>query len=222
MIIAIDGPAASGKSTTAKLVANKLKITYLDTGAMYRAVTLELLRSNTNFNNTDKVATILDNMIIDMYDYKGRNIVKLNNEDVSQAIRSTNVTKNVSEVSALFNVRKSMVNVQRKIANKTDCVVEGRDIGTIVFPNADYKFYMIADIEMRANRRLKEIDQLEVIKSIDDVISDLEIRDFKDSNRVNSPLRRAEGSVEIDTSKLTIDEQVNKIINYININKYKK
>ena len=222
MIIAIDGPAASGKSTTAKLVANKLKITYLDTGAMYRAVTLELLRSNTNFNNTDKVATILDNMIIDMYDYKGRNIVKLNNEDVSQAIRSTNVTKNVSEVSALFNVRKSMVNVQRKIANKTDCVVEGRDIGTIVFPNADYKFYMIADIEMRANRRLKEIDQLGIIKSIDDVISDLEIRDFKDSNRVNSPLRRAEGSVEIDTSKLTIDEQVNKIINYININKYKK
>ena len=222
MIIAIDGPAASGKSTTAKLVANKLKITYLDTGAMYRAVTLELLRSNTNFNNTDKVATILDNMIIDMYDYKGRNIVKLNNEDVSQAIRSTNVTKNVSEVSALFNVRKSMVNVQRKIANKTDCVVEGRDIGTIVFPNADYKFYMIADIEMRANRRLKEIDQLGIIKSIDDVISDLETRDFKDSNRVNSPLRRAEGSVEIDTSKLTIDEQVNKIINYININKYKK
>jgi cytidylate kinase len=222
MIIAIDGPAASGKSTTAKLVANKLKITYLDTGAMYRAVTLELLRSNTNFNNIDKVATILDNMIIDMYDYKGRNIVKLNNEDVSQAIRSTNVTKNVSEVSALFNVRKSMVNVQRKIANKTDCVVEGRDIGTIVFPNADYKFYMIADIEMRANRRLKEIDQLGIIKSIDDVISDLEIRDFKDSNRVNSPLRRAEGSVEIDTSKLTIDEQVNKIINYININKYKK
>ena len=222
MIIAIDGPAASGKSTTAKLVANKLKITYLDTGAMYRAVTLELLRSNTNFNNIDKVATILDNMIIDMYDYKGRNIVKLNNEDVSESIRSTNVTNNVSEVSALFNVRKSMVNVQRKIANKTDCVVEGRDIGTIVFPNADYKFYMIADIEMRANRRLKEIDQLGIIKSIDDVISDLEIRDFKDSNRVNSPLRRAEGSVEIDTSKLTIDEQVNKIINYININKYKK
>ena len=204
MIIAIDGPAASGKSTTAKLVANKLKITYLDTGAMYRAVTLELLRSNTNFNNIDKVATILDNMIIDMYDYKGRNIVKLNNEDVSQAIRSTNVTKNVSEVSALFNVRKSMVNVQRKIANKTDCVVEGRDIGTIVFPNADYKFYMIADIEMRANRRLKEIDQLGIIKSIDDVISDLEIRDFKDSNRVNSPLRRAEGSVAVSYTHLTL------------------
>jgi len=218
MIIAIDGPAASGKSTTAKLVAEKLKITYLDTGAMYRSLTLHLLKSNIDFNNVDKVSTILDNLSIEMYDYKGRNIIKLNNEDITEQIRSSNVTENVSEVSALLSVRQSMVVIQRNIGNKTDCVVEGRDIGTIVFPNADYKFFMIADIKMRANRRLNEMNQLGANKTYDEMVSDLEIRDYKDTNRDNSPLRKAVDAVEIDTTELTIDEQVNKIINHI-INK---
>ena len=215
MIIAIDGPAASGKSTTAKLVAEKLKITYLDTGAMYRAVTLHLLKSNIDFNNVDKVSTILDNFSIEMYDYKGRNIIKLNNEDITEQIRSSNVTENVSEVSALLIIRQSMVVMQRQIGNKTDCVVEGRDIGTIVFPNADYKFFMMADIKMRANRRLNEMNQLGANKTYDEMVSDLEIRDYKDTNRDNSPLRKAVDAVEIDTTELTIDEQVNKIINHI-------
>ena len=215
MIIAIDGPAASGKSTTAKLVAEKLKITYLDTGAMYRALTLHLLKSNIDFNNVDKVSTILDNFSIEMYDYKGRNIIKLNNEDITEKIRSSNVTENVSVVSALLIVRQSMVVMQRQIGNKTDCVVEGRDIGTIVFPNADYKFFMIADIKMRANRRLNEMNQLGANKTYDEMVSDLEIRDYKDTNRDNSPLRKAVDAVEIDTTELTIDEQVNKIINHI-------
>ncbi len=215
MIIAIDGPAASGKSTTAKLVAQKLKITYLDTGAMYRALTLQLLNSNIDFNNVDKVSTILGNLSIEMYDYKGRNIIKLNNEDITEQIRSSNVTENVSEVSALLIIRQSMVVMQRQIGNKTDCVVEGRDIGTIVFPNADYKFFMIADIKMRANRRLNEMNQLGANKTYDEMVSDLEIRDYKDTNRDNSPLRKAVDAVEIDTTELTIDEQVNKIINHI-------
>ena len=218
MIIAIDGPAASGKSTTAKLVAKKLNIIYLDTGAMYRTVTLQLLRSNVNFDNTYKVSTILDNMIIDMYDYNGKNVVKLNNEDISELIRSTDVTKHVSEVSSLSEVRKSMVAMQREIGNKSDCVVEGRDIGTIVFPNAEYKFYIVADIKMRAQRRLKELEQIGIIKSLDDVMSDLKVRDHKDSNRDNSPLRKANDAVQIDTSNLSIDEQVNFIINHIKNN----
>lgn len=218
MIIAIDGPAASGKSTTAKLVAENLSIIYIDTGAMYRTVTLQLLRSNVNFDNSYKVSTILDNMIIDMYDYNGKNIVKLNNEDVSDLIRSTHVTKHVSEVSSLSNVRKSMVTMQREIGNKADCVIEGRDIGTIVFPNAEYKFYIFADIKMRALRRLKELEQLGIIKSLDDVMSDLKIRDHKDSNRDNSPLRKADDAVQIDTSNLSIDKQVNLIINHIKNN----
>ena len=218
MIIAIDGPAASGKSTTAKLVAKKLNIIYLDTGAMYRTVTLQLLRSNVNFDNTYKVSTILDNMIIDMYDYNGKIVVKLNNEDVSELIRSTDVTKHVSEVSSLSEVRKSMVAMQREIGNKSDCVVEGRDIGTIVFPNAEYKFYIVADIKMRAQRRLKEQEQIGIIKSLEDVMSDLKVRDHKDSNRDNSPLRKADDAVQIDTSNLSIDEQVNFIINHIKNN----
>ena len=218
MIIAIDGPAASGKSTTARLVAKKLNITYLDTGAMYRALTLQLLKSNVDFDNLDKVSTILGNLTIDMYDHKGTNIIKLNNEDITEQIRSSNVTKNVSEVSALLIVRKSMVVMQREIGYKSDCVVEGRDIGTIVFPNADFKFFMIADIKMRANRRLNEMNQSATVKTFDEIVLDLEIRDDKDTNRENSPLRKAVDAVEIDTSELTIDEQVNKIINHIKNN----
>ena len=218
MIIAIDGPAASGKSTTARLVAKKLNITYLDTGAMYRALTFQLLKSNVDFDNLDKVSTILGNLTIDMYDHKGTNIIKLNNEDITEQIRSSNVTKNVSEVSALLIVRKFMVVMQREIGYKSDCVVEGRDIGTIVFPNADFKFFMIADIKMRANRRLNEMNQSATVKTFDEIVLALEIRDDKDTNRENSPLRKAVDAVEIDTSELTIDEQVNKIINHIKNN----
>ena len=217
MIIAIDGPAASGKSTTAKLVAKKLKVTYLDTGAMYRAVTLQLLRSKIDFVDIDKVSAILDDLIIDMFDHKGVNIVKINNEDVTGEIRSSNVTKYVSEVSALLSVRESMVVMQREIGHKTDCVIEGRDIGTIVFPNADYKFFMVADIKMRAKRRLKEMKQFGIVKSVKEVISELESRDQKDSSRDNSPLRKAKDAIEIDTSNLSIDEQVDKIIDHIKI-----
>tara|TARA_B100000686_G_scaffold30860_1_gene31735 strand:+ start:3962 stop:4618 length:657 start_codon:yes stop_codon:yes gene_type:complete len=217
MIIAIDGPAASGKSTTAKLVAKKLKVTYLDTGAMYRAVTLQLLRSKIDFVDIDKVSAILDDLIIDMFDHKGVNIVKINDEDVTGEIRSSNVTKYVSEVSALLSVRESMVVMQREIGHKTDCVIEGRDIGTIVFPNADYKFFMVADIKMRAKRRLKEMKQLGIVKSVKEVISELESRDQKDSSRDNSPLRKAKDAIEIDTSNLSIDEQVDKIIDHIKI-----
>ena len=217
MIIAIDGPAASGKSTTAKLVAKKLKVTYLDTGAMYRAVTLQLLRSKIDFVDIDKVSAILDDLIIDMFDHKGVNIVKINDEDVTGEIRSSNVTKYVSEVSALLSVRESMVVMQREIGHKTDCVIEGRDIGTIVFPNADYKFFMVADIKMRAKRRLKEMKQFGIDKSVKEVISELESRDQKDSSRDNSPLRKAKDAIEIDTSNLSIDEQVDKIIDHIKI-----
>ncbi|MEC9027050.1 MAG: (d)CMP kinase [Candidatus Neomarinimicrobiota bacterium] len=217
MIIAIDGPAASGKSTTAKLVAKKLKVTYLDTGAMYRAVTLQLLRSKIDFVDIDKVSAILDDLIIDMFDHKGVNIVKINDEDVTGEIRSSNVTKYVSEVSALLSVRESMVVMQREIGHKTDCVIEGRDIGTIVFPNADYKFFMVADIKMRAKRRLKEMKQFGIVKSVKEVISELESRDQKDSSRDNSPLRKAKDAIEIDTSNLSIDEQVDKIIDHIKI-----
>ena len=215
MIIAIDGPAASGKSTTAKLVAKKLNITYLDTGAMYRAVTLQLLRSNTNFDNIDKVSSILGNLNIDMYDYKGRDIIKLNNEDGTEEIRSSNVTKYVSEVSALLTVRKTMVIMQREIGFRTDCVIEGRDIGTKVFPKADYKFYLIANINIRVSRRFAQYSKNNVIIDKEEIKKMIIKRDNNDRNRKYCPLIKASDSIVVDTSKLSIKEQVDYIYNKV-------
>ena len=218
MIIAIDGPAASGKSTTAKMVAKKLKMTYLDTGAMYRALTLALLRSNIDLDDYDSVCKVVDELKLDIYAQEGKIVVILDDEDVSQAIRSMPVTKNVSAVSAMKYVREAMVEIQRNIGKKTDCVVEGRDIGTVVFPDAELKIFMVADIKMRAERRLKELLKMDEESSLQEVIWDLKRRDEKDSTRVYSPLQKANEAIEIDTSMLSIDQQVEKIINLIREN----
>ena len=215
MIVAIDGPAASGKSTTAKMVAKKLKMTYLDTGAMYRAVTLALLRSNTDLDDFDSVCQVVDKLELDIYDQGAKTVLKLNGEDVSQVIRSMPVTENVSAVSAVKYVREAMVRIQRNIGKKTNCVVEGRDIGTVVFPNAEFKIFMVADIKMRAERRLKELHEMGEDWSLQEVLADLKMRDEKDSTRAHSPLKKAEEAIEIDTSMLSIDHQVEKIINIV-------
>ena len=215
MIVAIDGPAASGKSTTAKMVAKKLQMTYLDTGAMYRAVTLALLRSNTDLDDYDSVCQVVDELELDIYDQEGKTVVILDGEDVSQAIRSVPVTKNVSAVSEMKYVRESMVEIQRNIGKKTNCVVEGRDIGTVVFPDAEFKIFMVADVKMRAERRLKELHEMGDYQSLQEVMADLKRRDKKDSTRVYSPLQKAGDAIEIDTSMLSIDQQVEKIINLV-------
>ena len=218
MIVAIDGPAASGKSTTAKMVAKKLKMTYLDTGAMYRAVTLALLRSNTDLDDYDSVCKVVDELVLDIYDQGAKTVVRLDGEDVSQAIRSMPVTKNVSAVSAVKYVREAMVKIQRNIGKKTNCVVEGRDIGTVVFPDAKFKIFMVADVKMRAERRLKELHEMGENRSIQEVITDLKKRDEKDSTRSHSPLQKADKAIEIDTSMLSIDQQVEKIIKLVREN----
>jgi len=215
MIVAIDGPAASGKSTTAKMVAKKLKMTYLDTGAMYRAVTLALLRSNTDLDDYDSVCQVVNELELDIYDQGSKTVVKLDGEDVSQAIRSMPVTKNVSAVSAVKYVREAMVEIQRNIGKKTNCVVEGRDIGTVVFPDAEFKIFMVADVKMRAERRLKELHEMGENRSLQEVLADLKRRDEKDSTRAHSPLQKADEAIEIDTSMLSIDQQVEKIINLV-------
>jgi len=215
MIVAIDGPAASGKSTTAKMVAKKLKMTYLDTGAMYRAVTLALLRSNTDLDDYDSVCHVVDELELDIYDQGSKTIVRLHGEDVSKAIRSMPVTENVSAVSAMKYVRQTMVEIQRNIGKKTNCVVEGRDIGTVVFPDAEFKIFMVADIKMRAERRLKELYAMGENRSLQEVLADLKRRDEKDSTRAHSPLQKADEAIEIDTSMLSIDQQVEKIINLV-------
>ena len=215
MIVAIDGPAASGKSTTAKMVAKKLKMTYLDTGAMYRAVTLALLRSNTDLDDYDSVCQVVDGLELDIYDQGAKTVVKLDGEDVSQAIRSMPVNENVSAVSAVKYVREAMVEIQRNIGKKTNCVVEGRDIGTVVFPDAEFKIFMVADVKMRAERRLKELHEMGENRSLQEVMTDLKRRDEKDSTRLHSPLQKADEAIEIDTSMLSIDQQVEKIINLV-------
>ena len=215
MIVAIDGPAASGKSTTAKMVAKKLKMTYVDTGAMYRAVTLALLRSNTDLDDYDSVCKVVDELVLDIYDQGANTVVRLDGEDVSQAIRSMPVTKNVSTVSAVKYVREAMVKIQRNIGKKTNCVVEGRDIGTVVFPDAEFKIFMVADVKMRAERRLKEFQEMGENRSLQEVMADLKRRDEKDSTRAHSPLKKADEAIEIDTSMLSIDQQVEKIINFV-------
>ena len=218
MIVAIDGPAASGKSTTAKMVAKKLEMTYLDTGAMYRAVTLALLRSNTDLDDYDSVCRVIDELELDIYDKGSKTIVKLDGEDVSQAIRSMPVTENVSVVSAMKYVRQTMVEIQRNIGKKTNCVVEGRDIGTVVFPDAEFKIFMVADVNMRAERRFKDFYEMGENWSFQEVLADLKRRDEKDSTRAYSPLQKADEAIEIDTSMLSIDQQVEKIINLVKNN----
>ncbi len=218
MIVAIDGPAASGKSTTAKMVAKKLEMTYLDTGAMYRAVTLALLRSNTDLDDYDSVCQVVDELELEIYDKGSKTIVKLDGEDISQAIRSLPVTENVSAVSAMKYVRQTMVEIQRNIGNKTNCVVEGRDIGTVVFPDAEFKIFMVADVNMRAKRRFKDLYEMGENRSFQEVLADLKSRDEKDSTRAYSPLQKADEAIEIDTSMLSIDQQVEKIINLVKKN----
>ena len=216
MIIAIDGPSASGKSTTAKGVAEKLGITHVDTGAMYRAVTLGLKLSGISPDDDASVYQYLSE--IELY-FDGNNKIHLNGVDVSHEIRSGDISSRVSAVSAIPEVREKMVIIQRRIAGEQNCVLEGRDIGTVVFPNAEFKFFLIADIDVRAKRRLIELEKMGENKSISELIEDIRRRDQLDSSRDHSPLIQAEDAIPIDTSQLTINEQIKKIINHINHNK---
>ena len=153
MIIAIDGPAASGKSISAKIVAEQLGFTYLDTGAMYRCVTLAMINAGADISDSKHINALLDDLKIDLVNNDGQLQIMMNNTDVTDNIRTMEVTENVSAVSALKNVRDSMVKMQREIASKTNCVMEGRDIGTVVFPEAKYKFFLTSDVKERARRR---------------------------------------------------------------------
>ena len=216
MIIAIDGPSGSGKSTTARLLAQHLNITHLDTGAMYRVITWGLKKENIDINDILRVNSFLRKTDIS---YKNANEIFLNGELVSTVIRKKDITSSVSVVSALNEVREFLVNIQRKIGKKMDCVVEGRDIGSVVFPKADFKFFLTADIDIRSMRRKNELKKIGEDLSIDEIKSSIQERDLIDSSRVLSPLKRSEGSIEIDSTDLTIDEQIEKIIKIIKKNK---
>ncbi len=212
MIIAIDGPAGSGKSSTAKMVASRLKIVHLDTGAMYRAITLKCLRNKIDFHDHEKIGALLVNTEIRFTGTPPTMTVWMDDEDVSVAIRSDEVTKNVSDYCAVPVVRTNLVGLQRKIGNAQSTVCEGRDIGTVVFPRADIKFFMVASVEERAKRRQKDFEKIGISKSISELMSEIAERDKKDSTRSNSPLIKAEDAVELDTTNMTLENQVDYIV----------
>jgi len=216
MIIAIDGPAGSGKSTTARLLAKKLDFIYLDTGAMYRAVTLFFLDNKIDLTNSDDVSSALNKMNLKIENRSSSFNVFVQNTNVNNLIRDELINKNVSNVSEIFSVRKKMVEIQREFSSNKDIVIEGRDIGSHVFPNADYKFYIEADINVRASRRMKDLSNTN--KSLDDMCKLLLERDKIDSNRNISPLIKPKDSYVVDTTSLSIEEQVIKLFNIITNN----
>lgn len=215
MIIAIDGPAASGKSTTARKVAKALGFSYLDTGAMYRAVTLAILENNIQLDNQVYLENFLDSLDMNVSTVDNKTVISLNGQDVSIKIRSIEVTNHVSAVSAVPIVRMAMVKIQRRIGSQIDCVCEGRDIGTVVFPNAEFKFYVTADTETRARRRQIDLKNLGEHRTVEELINDLKVRDKKDSTRAHSPLTQAADAVTVDTTNMTLAEQVNYIVSQV-------
>ncbi|MFV0246818.1 MAG: (d)CMP kinase [Mycoplasmatales bacterium] len=204
MIIAIDGPAGSGKSTISKLLATELNYSYLDTGAMYRALTFYLLENNIDINNQILVASVLKNINISF----NKDIVLLNDIDVTDKIRTQEVNDNISLVSTYKEVREFLVNEQRSIASSIDCILDGRDIGTVVFPNADYKFYLDASVEIRAKRRVEQNKKNNLEVDIELIKESIEKRDESDKGRKVGPLKIAQDAIYIDTSEFNIDEVV--------------
>ena len=216
MIIAIDGPSGSGKSTTARLLARHLNITHLDTGAMYRVVTWGIRKENIDINDISGIISFLKKTNIS---YKNANEIFLDGKLVSTEIRKKDITSNVSAVSALHEVREYLVDIQRKLGKEIDCVIEGRDIGSVVFPKADFKFFLTADLDVRSMRRKNELKEMGEDLSIDEIKDSIQKRDLIDSSREFSPLKRPEDSIEIDSTDLTIDEQIEQIIKIIKKNK---
>lgn len=212
--IALDGPAAAGKSTIAKRVAAKLGMIYVDTGAMYRAITYHYLNHQSTFTNfSDMMANIQIELKYD--EQKGQRVF-LQNEDVTDYLRENDVTQNVSYVSSQEEVRQFLVKSQQRLAIKKGIVMDGRDIGTTVLPNAELKIYMVASVEERAMRRLKD-NELRGIESIyDQLVKDIAERDAYDMNRDISPLRKADDAIEIDTTGLSIEEVTEQIISLAN------
>lgn len=211
-IIAIDGFSSCGKSTVAKALAKKLSFVFVDSGAMYRAVTLYFLRNQVDMSNTDAVLAALENIHIDFIPSVEKTQILLNSEDVSDEIRQMEVSERVSEVSAIKEVRHAMVAQQQVLGSRRNIVMDGRDIGTTVFPDADLKIFMTAQPEVRAERRFAELTAKGEVVTMEEIKANLEHRDHIDSTREESPLRQAEDAIVLDNSNLTQEEQLNFVI----------
>ena len=210
-IVAIDGPAGTGKGTITKLIAKEMGLVNIDTGATYRCVALYAIRNNINVSEQNKIIESLNNINIDMKNENGEQTVFLNGEDVTSKIRTPEVTKIVSEVSSIKEVRFAMVDVQRKLALGKDVIMEGRDITTYVFPNANVKIYMDADEAERANRRYKEMQEKGMEVTFEEVLDNIRKRDKNDKEKEIGALKIAEDAIYVDTTNLTIEEVKEKI-----------
>lgn len=212
--VAIDGPAGSGKSTTAKLAAEKLQdFIYVDTGAMYRAFTYFVMENNA-LGKTDEISELLKKFNVNLTP-EGKVIIN-NSKDVAKEIRTPEVDSNVSKVASIKEVRLKMKDLQKEIAQDNNVVMEGRDIGTAVLPNAQIKVFLLADIQTRAERRQAQLAESGISTNIIDLVEEIKKRDEADSTRANNPLRKADDAVELDTSKLSINEQVSIIVKMVN------
>ncbi len=210
--IAIDGPAGAGKSTVARKVAEQLNFVYIDTGAMYRAVTWKSIDEGITKNDDEKIVSIANSIKIEFQRSDSGQLVYVNGMDITDGIRSADVTNQVSYVSSLGGVREKMVKLQQQMADAGGVVMDGRDIGTVVLPNAELKIFLTASIDERARRRYEEMKNKGYMGSVEDVQLEMALRDDKDSRREISPLRQAEDALLLDTTGLTIDGVVGKIV----------
>ncbi len=213
LVIAVDGPAGAGKSTIAKIIAEKLNINYIDTGAMYRAITYKCLVNNIDINNENEVVDIAKETDIDFRE----NNIYLDGNVLKEEIRTMEVSNNVSNVAKIKEVRYLMVDVQREIAKRNSVILDGRDIGSYVFPNADYKFFLVATPEERGRRRFKELTKKGYETSLEEIINDIIRRDEIDSSREFAPLVKANDAIEIDTTGKNINEVVESVLSKINL-----
>lgn len=211
-IIAIDGPAASGKSTIAKIVADKLNISYIDSGAMFRTVAFYMLNNNIDIKNKNEVVKNLKNIQLEILNNK----LFLNGIYIAEEIRQNIISQAASDIAVIKEVRDFLLNFQRKLANNTSIIMDGRDIGTVVFPHSDYKFFLIASSEERARRRYNELNERgEKDIDLDKILEEIRHRDLVDSTREHSPLIKAKDAIEIDTTNMSINEVVDVIINKV-------
>ena len=214
-VIAIDGEAGTGKSTLAKNIAKKYKIVYMDTGAMYRCVTLNMIWDNVSLDEIDKINNILDNIKIDMENIDGEDKFYLNGVDVTKQIREKQVNDLVSQVSHIPVVREKMVNLQRKLARRKNIVMEGRDIGTNVFPGAQVKIYLTASAEERAKRRYEQNKEKGIDISYEEILKNVIFRDENDKSSSVAPLKKADDAFELDTTNYTLEEVENIVVGKI-------
>ena len=215
MIVAVDGPAGSGKGTVTKRIEKELGFLNLDTGATYRCVALQVLRENVKLDDEEKIIKIANDIDIKIDNTGDKDIILLNGEDVSKEIRTKEVTEIVSQISSIIPVRERMVEVQRNLAKGKNVIVEGRDIGTVVFPNADVKIYLDASEEVRAKRRYEENVQNGINTTYEEVLENVKMRDYNDMHKKVGALKKADDAIIIDSTSLTIDQVVENIKNVV-------